>query len=358
MLTPLAVGAAALAMSSPAAARPMSIRGLATQEVQLATIAYRIAAANAATCRTREAITGLVLHDISRYDANVRPAVSRAFSLNGGFGVLEIVPGSVAAEAGLRVDDEILAVGPYSVNDPGAWQQPKSYARMEQFRATVQAAMKNGGTELLVRRRGALMRIPLQAQYGCGGLVTLTNSAVTNAWADGRHVVVTTGMTSLSRSNDEIAFVIAHEMAHNILGHAGGSAGARGIFGLTRVRRGEIEADGYAVRLMSNAGYEPAAGISFLQTARRKFWWNVSLDHPGFAKRIATVEAAMHSVPPKNIAAAETSAPAVAPVHASLSEETSVVQRQWAGGAAVSLPGLSRLATAGATGGFTDSCDR
>jgi predicted Zn-dependent protease len=122
-----------------------------------------------------------------------------------------------------------------------------------------------------------------------------------NAYADGRHVIVTTGIASLSRSRDEIAFVIAHELAHNILGHA--SAGhEHGIFGSSEAIRDEFQADSYAVRLMAKAGYDPAGGISFLRNARRRLWWNVSLTHPGFTRRIDNVTAAIRpggpSAPP------------------------------------------------------------
>jgi hypothetical protein len=241
-------------------------------------------------------ITGLVVHDLTRYERPIRPAISQAFSIKTGFGVLGIVPGSVAAQAGLRTDDEILAVGNYSVATATAETGPRSYRRTEQFNATIQQVLTyNHDTELLVRRAGTLLRVPILAKYGCGGKMALTSSSTRNAWSDGKHVVVTTGMTDFSRSDDEIAFVIAHEMAHNILGHSRSDGRARGIFGFARIKRGEIEADAYAVRLMSNAGYHPTGGIRFLENARRRMWWNISLDHPGFGQRIKIITAAMRS---------------------------------------------------------------
>lgn len=287
------VAAATFVFSSPATARPTSVRALAAQEARLATIAYRIAEANADACREPEIITGLVLHDLTRYDRATRPAVSRAFSLNGGFGVLGIIPNSAAAEAGLRVDDEIVAVGDLSVEDDTAESRRQSYDRMERFNDLVQAAPKDGRIQLLVRRSGSPLRLSLRAQYGCGGKLALTNSSTLNAWSDGKHIVVTTGMVGLSRSDDEIAFVIAHEMAHNILGHSGKGEERRGLFGFSRIKRGEIEADTYAVNLMAKGGYKPSAGISFLESARRRLWWNISLDHPDIGARIRIVTAAM-----------------------------------------------------------------
>ena len=287
-----AVAATVLPISTPAAAKPTSIRGLAAQEVRLAAIAYRIAAANSDVCGASEMTTGLVLHDLTRYDRSIRPVVSRAFSLDRGFGVLAVVPGSVADQAGLLVDDEIISVGRFSVEEPAAHDRLRSFQRMDHFHAVVDAALKQGHTDLTVRRGGRLLRVPLRAQRGCGGKLAITASSTLNAWADGRNILVTTGMAKFSRNDDELSFVIAHEMAHNILGHSLGGGGTRGILGMSKVKRDEIDADRFAVRLMAKAGFEPAGGISFLEHARRRMWWSFSLDHPGFGRRMATVDAA------------------------------------------------------------------
>jgi hypothetical protein len=293
----VAISAAAFLVNSPAAASGMSIRSLAAQELRLATITYRIGASSANSCPRREMMTGMLLHDLSQYDPHVRPAISRAFSLNSGVGVLGVVPGSTAAAAGLQVDDEILSIGNVSVERHAA-QHPgaKSYRRMEALSALLNANLASGRTDLRVRRRGEVLKLSLHGQASCGGQLTLVNSREKNAWADGRYVIVTTAMLELARSDDEVAFIIAHEMAHNILGHSHPTRRRNGIFGgISRVKKGEIEADSFAVHLMSGAGYRPLGGISFLQNARRRMWWNVSLDHPGFDRRIRVVSAAMHS---------------------------------------------------------------
>ena len=298
---------AALFYAVPAQAAGMSIRTLGAKQMHLASIGYRIAAANARTCARPDMMTGMILHDLTQYDPSVRPAVTRAFALDGGYGVLQLVPGSAAQRAGVRIDDEIVAVGGRWVTDSNAVQRPgKSSHRISQFSALLSAALQNGATDLLVRRDGHQLTLQLHGQAGCGGDVMLANSATLNAWSDGRHVVVSSAMAQMARSDDELAFVIAHEMAHNSLGHAGSSAGdARGLFGLlgfgaARVKRMEIDADSYAVALMSAGGYAPEAGISFLQSARRRLWWSVSLDHPGFGRRIQIVGNAIARLPSRN----------------------------------------------------------
>lgn len=310
-----AAASIAFAASAQAGAAGVSLRSLAAEQVGVATIAYRLGAANANLCTDQQMLTGMVVHDLSQYDPGIRPAVARAFALGGGIGVIQIVPGSAAERAGLRIDDEIVAVGNQSVVDPAAIaQRQKSYARMDRFSALLQRALASGTTELVVRRADRLLRVDLHADRGCGGQLSMINSREQNAWSDGAHVMVTSGMMRLARSKDELAFVIAHEMAHNILGHSRtASEGIFGLgFGISRARRAELDADQFAVRIVSAAGYTPLGGISFLQAAQRRFWWSVSLDHPGFQRRIRAVSAAMASLaPPKSAYGVASIAPAV-----------------------------------------------
>jgi len=240
-------------------------------------------------------VTGLVLHDLPAYERRARPRVSRATSLGAGVGIIQIVPGSTADQAGLQIDDEILSVEGESAVDLAALdQRRKSYRRVDEFTQDLQTALKTGPVELIVRREGSLIRKTLTGEPGCGGEISLISSSKRNAWSDGRHVVVTTAMMRLARSDDELAFVIAHEMAHNILGHS--DVWLPGIFGVKfGGKRQELAADALAVRLMTDGGYNAAGGISFLRAAGKRFWWNISLDHPGFGSRIATVRDAISS---------------------------------------------------------------
>lgn len=303
------MAAGAVATSTSLNAAPMSLRAFAEQQMRIATIGYRINTANANRCAEPQMLAGMLLHDLSQYDAAVRPAVSQAFSLGSGFGIIQIVPGSAAERAGLRIDDEIIAVRGASVEDPDAVARAgKSYRRMERFTAFLQASWQHGSTELLIRRGGAVSRVTLHGEAGCGGELSLVNSNEQNAWSDGSRVAITTGMLRMAHSEDEVAFVVAHEMAHNMLGHS--RSGASLIFG---ARRSEIAADQMAVGLMTYAGYQAESGVSFLETARRKYWWSISLDHPGFGTRIRAVTAAISALPPSNWQVASASVPVAQP---------------------------------------------
>ncbi len=296
------LAATSLMIAAPAAAAGVSVRTLAAQEARLATMAYRMATANANLCSRPEMMTGLILHDLTQYQPAKRVEVSRAFSLNSGIGVLQLVPGSAAARAGLRIDDEIIAVGGVRVENPSAIQTSlTSFGRMQGFADILQARLERGPTDLLIRRSGQVERVTMTAERGCGGQLSLSPSSGLNAWSDGRHIVLTMGMDQFAGDDDQIAFVIAHEMAHNILGHFTRPS-KMGIFGSFRGRDRELDADGFAVRLMANSGYQPAAGIAFLEHSQRRLWWAFSFDHPGFGNRIRIVAAEIARWQPATLA--------------------------------------------------------
>jgi len=286
--------ASSLPFAATASAVTPSVRTLAAREAHLAGMAYRMAVTNADLCSRPSMMTGLIIHDLTQYHPNRRADVARAFSLGAGFGVLELVRGSAAALGGLRIDDEIIAVNSISVEKRAEGVTNPSFRRVQGFGDVLQTQLAKGAVDLRVRRGGQLLNIKLMGERGCGGELSLANSSSLNAWADGRHIMITTAMTDFAGSDDEIAFVIAHEMAHNMLNHNHRN-GKSGFFGSLQSRRTELDADRFAVRIMAAAGYQPAAGISFLERSSRRLWWSFSLSHPGFGARIRMVSQAISS---------------------------------------------------------------
>jgi Zn-dependent protease with chaperone function len=294
--TRLAIFIGSVLLCGTAQAEGLSIRQLGAEQLRLTTIGYRLGAANRGTCASPKMLSGMVLHDLTEYQAALRPAVSDAFSLHDGIGVLEIVPGSVADAAHLEVDDEILAVNGASVEDAAATRNARqSYKRMDRFLGYLASALSMGPADLLIRRKGEMLHVALHGQPACGGDPFLINSSDLNAWSDGSRVFVSSAMMRIARSDDELAFVVAHEMAHNILGHSSrnDAHGLLGLFGFgaSKMRREEMQADLMAVPLMGASGFNPAGAVEILDGLRHILWWDLSLDHPGFGERIRLVTA-------------------------------------------------------------------
>ncbi len=100
------------------------------------------------------------------------------------------------------------------------------------------------------------------------------SATVTNP---GRDMVITQALVDYAQSDDELAFIIAHELAHLVLG--GGSS-----------RGTELAADALGIELVILAGYDPQGGISLLERLGSEFEWaNVGF-YPSFAERVLIIE--------------------------------------------------------------------
>lgn len=132
------------------------------------------------------------------------------------------------------------------------------------------------------------------ATPGCASPVELLASPRINAWADGARVVVSTGIVEQARTDDELAIVIAHEMAHNILHHGVPGVGAT-LPDTAAMRANEEEADRFAVRLASAAGYDLAQAPSFLARlfGIAGIGEHAAATHPAGTRRIALLSAAI-----------------------------------------------------------------
>ncbi|MBY0248839.1 MAG: M48 family metalloprotease [Nitrospiraceae bacterium] len=71
--------------------------------------------------------------------------------------------------------------------------------------------------QLDVMRSGHRLRLWLDAAPFCRFTLSLLRSDVVNAMSNGRQIVVTTGLMRFVRSGNELAWVLAHEIAHNLL---------------------------------------------------------------------------------------------------------------------------------------------
>ena len=80
---------------------------------------------------------------------------------------------------------------------------------------------------MTVERHGSERQLTIPVTRACAFAIELGNADNVNAYADGPRVLVTRGMIDFTRSDDELAFVLATAMAHNMLGHAGHAAQRR-----------------------------------------------------------------------------------------------------------------------------------
>jgi len=308
VLRGLALAAGLLAPVPPAAAQPDSpeqaLLAMRAMDRRVATIGHKLAAANLDLCAAQAWLPGLALHDLSQYGPDFRAAANRAFGLGAGPGVLALAAGGPAERAGLRADDVLVALD----GEPpprGPPRRERSFEQMELILAALDRAFADGRAELEVARGGARLTIAIQAERGCASRFQLVPGRSLNARADGRYVQLTAAIAEYAQGEAELAAVLAHEFAHNLLGHrvrldeAQVERGFLGNFGRNarRIRETEIEADRFSVYLLERAGYDPEGAIRFWSRfGRRGLNLLGSPTHPNWRRRVETLAAEIAAI--------------------------------------------------------------
>lgn len=289
-------------IAAPAAqdrASESSLAAMRALDLRVAVIGHRLAVANLDRCAARAWLPGFVIHDLSQYGQDIRAAAAQAFGLGAGPGVLVLVPGGPAERAGVRTDDILLAFdgSPVPRGTPG---RNGSFAQMELILAALDAAFSDGRATLSVQRGAERLSLGIAAERGCATRFQLVPGRRMNAQADGSYVQVTTALAGYAQDEGELAAVLAHEFAHNVLGHrirlneAGVQRGIRANFGRNarRIRETEIEADRLSVYLMEASGFDPQAAVRFWSRfGRRGLNFLGSPTHPNWRLRVQSFEA-------------------------------------------------------------------
>jgi GNAT superfamily N-acetyltransferase len=299
--------AAALSINAPIAAQndeAASLVGLAAADLRVAAVSYRILAAAPPICTKVAPTIGLSVHDVRQYQAALRPAATRAFGFVGYPAVLAVAPGGPADRAGVHAGDAVTAIAGVPVAQftaPGPDRRPQGIAEADDVGSRVATASANGEVALDLLRGGVALSVRIAPVAACDMPVQLEPGTRYDAWSDGRSVALTSALAGEAADDDELAFVIAHEAAHNILGHRDllrGRGIGRGL--LSRigakgraVRQTEEEADRLGLYLAARAGYDPQAAVRFWQDFGRRHSNGIFADatHPGWQARAAALQA-------------------------------------------------------------------
>lgn len=178
---------------------------------------YRVAAPllidNAGLC-TKHArnLLGFTAKNRHSYPGVYNEAAHVAFGMDERLQVTGVLAGSGAAKAGLRLGDDLVAAGGKPLPTG-----PNALAGAAAVFGPIVASQRN--LPLSIERDGEPRDLTIPATRACGYGIELGNGDNVNAYADGARVMVTRGMLNVTRSDDELAYVLARTMAHNMLDH-------------------------------------------------------------------------------------------------------------------------------------------
>jgi hypothetical protein len=215
----------------------------AGQPDRLSEVAFRILVTNAEICGRHTAWTvGMHAAVPDPIDAWSPAAESGAYPT-----VVSLIAGSPALESGLRMGDRIRALDNEDL--------PSGYPGADLLSHLLH---ENQGEvlHLAVDRGGVRHEVAVRPRRVCAYDVALFENDAANALAQENRVVLTTGMLDMLARDDDVAVVLAHEVAHIAAGHT-----THGRY----AQDAEPEADYLGVFLAARAGYDVSGAAVLLQ---------------------------------------------------------------------------------------------
>jgi predicted Zn-dependent protease len=214
--------------------------------------------------------------------------VARSLGFTDTLVVVGVASGSTAARSGFLVGDRVIALdGGTPPTGPNAVSRLAGAVAARQTNAP-RVTLEQGGIPFLAdaaigddrgvggaARVGGQLRVAIPADTVCALNLVAARSDERNAWVDGANVTITSAMLRFVTDDDELAAVLAHEIAHNAMRH--GQAQDTTIGRSTVFSEAvEREADYMGMYLLARAG-RPAAKVP-------NFWRRMAQGQPGSIK--------------------------------------------------------------------------
>lgn len=291
----------------------IALKSLINAQKELSTIAYPIQKQGVDLCGDKVAgFLGAFVLTKDAFAKELQDASSRLYKNDFNPKVITVIPDSPADRAGFKVGDSVLEVAGTSIqgNKNGV------ASMLEEFRKEVIA--KNN-VVFKLEREGKTVLAEVEPELACDYPVIVTPGDSINAFADGKQVVITKGMMRFIETDDELALVVGHELAHNTMNHvpkkirnywlgaildilaAGYGVDTQGAFGKMSANayseEFEAEADYVGLYFVARAGFDVSEAPTF--------WRRMAAEHP---KGTQDFYGATHPSSPERFVALENTA--------------------------------------------------
>lgn len=193
------------------------VRELVHDQERLARVSHGLATGIVDLCGERLTYTtGAFLFDWDLTSDEWVDAANDAIGINlhlPGVEVLIMVPDSPAEQAGLQVGDRIVRLG--------KWRVPGRRGAFAKFHRRLNALLEQGSApvELGIQRGSSFLTVVVVPALTCDYPAILLDNDEINALTDGEKIGVNRGALQFVNNDDELALIVAHELAHIVLGH-------------------------------------------------------------------------------------------------------------------------------------------
>ena len=259
---------------------------------KLQNVASRIVTSGTDLCTDKiGAFYGFDYWNQDSFNAAMKAPAKAKYNVSEKFKILNVTPQSPAEKGELKAGDTLVSID--------NWLVPLGKESAKQVKDKLALSGKTfSPVQIVVNRDSVEKTVSIMPVKACDFSVDLAPDDVKNAYADGKNIVVYKGMMDFFKTDEEIALVVSHELAHNSMKHMDAkqkNATVGGFFGLlldvaaatagvntngdfTRLGAG-LAGNAYSVAFEQEADY---VGLYFMKKA------NYNIDHAAeFWRRMA-----------------------------------------------------------------------
>lgn len=255
------------------------------------------------------------------FNAAMKEPAKTKYNVSEKFKLLNVTPLSPADKGELKAGDTLVSID--------NWLVPIGKESAKQIKDKLALSGKNfSPVQILVIRNSVEKIVSITPVKACDFLILLAPDDVKNAYADGKNIIVYKGMMDFFKSDEEIALVVSHELAHNSMKHIDAkkkNATVGGFFGLlldvaaatagvntngdfTRLGAG-LAGNAYSVSFEQEADY---VGLYFMKKANydinhaAEFWRRMAVSnsqaitmktsHPTTPERFVAIESTVKEI--------------------------------------------------------------
>jgi len=237
--------------------------------------AYPILRENISDCGQIDFSTGFFVHTVQDFPTNLRALVREKLQIGDMPHIRLVLPGSPAATAGLKPGDKVLGINDIEMTSD---EQARAF-----FETVSRAEFSKGSGTVKVERQGKILDVGLSTEKICGYPAQLFFSEDINAYTNGDEIWVTSELVNRVKSEESLALIVAHELAHATQGHIFKEAS----------KAFELEADRIGMTYLVRAGYDGSLALAEWTANPLNHKSQIRDSHPTFDERWRALDGAL-----------------------------------------------------------------
>ncbi|MBF0382922.1 MAG: M48 family metalloprotease [Magnetococcales bacterium] len=261
------------------------------RQLRITEVWNRLTQANASFCGSSiKGSLGVGLGYSALYDKPFQKSYQEQFNIGATPQIIYLQPGGPADKAGLQIGDNIIGVDTSLLTS----QKDENVELWVQDILLPTLNKKKQVTLTVKKQNGIRSQVVVKPESICRHPISLyAVNTISAAEVDNLRVYITTGMLRFLDNDDQLAWILGHELAHISLRSKGST------------KQSEHMADYVGSYFTARAGYNPNEIIGFWQRWAAEDPPTIALEgyktHPSIAVRIAKIKAANKEIADKQL---------------------------------------------------------